>query len=88
MNKSKKFSVKNVGGVLTLHQDGAPAHCPFRNPIILPAAIQGAPPQINVPACNAQCVFFDLSNPFELNPIELILNCTHTQLTITSDAQT
>ena len=83
MHKNKNFTVKNVGGVLTLHQDGAPAHCPFRNPIILPAAIQGAPPQINVPACNAQCLFFDHSNP-----VELILNCTHTLLTISSDAQT
>jgi hypothetical protein len=83
VSKNKKFSVKNVGGVLTLHQDKTPAHCPFRNPIILPGQFQGAPPQINVPACNEQCLFFDYSNP-----IELILNCTDKLLTITNDEQT
>jgi len=87
MSKNKKFSVKNVGGVLTLHQDGAPAHCPFRNPIILPGQFQGAPPQINVPACNNQCLFFDyIKNPYT-NATELFLNCTDTLLTITNDEQ-
>jgi len=83
MSKNKKFSVKNVGGVLTLHQNGAPAHCPFRNPIILPGSFQGAPPQINVPACNEQCIFFDHSNP-----VELVLNCTDKFLTLHNDEQT
>jgi hypothetical protein len=83
MSKNKKFSVKNVGGVLTLHQDGAPAHCPFRNPIILPGQFQGAPPQINVPACNDQCIFFKHLNPFEVN-----LNCTQTILIIEPYEQT
>ena len=76
MNKNKKFSVKPVGGVLTLHQDGAPAHCPFRNPVILAPTIQGAPPQISIPACNDQCVFFRHNNPYEVT-----LYCTDTILT-------
>lgn len=83
MNKIKKFSIKPVNGFNTLHQDNTPAHCPFRNPVILPPTIQGAPPQISIPACNDQCLFFKHVNPFEVS-----LQCTDTILTIEPYEQT
>jgi len=83
MNKNKNFTVKNINGVDTLHQNNAPVHCPFRNPFFMPPTIQGAPPQISIPACNAQCLFFN-----QLSPVELSLNCTDTFLTLQTNEQT
>jgi len=69
---NKKVTIKPINGVLTLHQDDKPAHCPFRNPVILPPTIQGAPPQISIPSCNEQCIFFD----YNLNSVTFY--CTNT----------
>jgi hypothetical protein len=77
MSKFKNFTVVNVNNVDTLHINGTPAHCPFRNPFFLPSPIQGAAPQMSVPACNDFCPFFNYDG------IELKLNCTETHIKTT-----
>jgi len=57
--KPKKVTVKEVNQVQTLHVNGEPSPCPFRNPFFIPPTIQGAPLQMSVPICSDSCHFFN-----------------------------
>lgn len=56
---TKRLTLKEINGIMVLHQNGSPAKCAFINPFLITHPLTGRV-DFAAPICSTACKFFNI----------------------------